>query len=353
MALFRTEISPSMTKRSTFYQILFWGGLWMVLPLVFNTRDVFDRFLYRNIANLVGIAFLVIVNLHFLLPRFFFRKKAFLFALLGFALIVMLTIIIGIKGAPWDVLPAPGRPPGSSGPRGWRNAWQISRAIPFLTAFLGSSVFGIAQYAGQKERETIRLANEKLEAEMKFLKSQINPHFLFNALNNIYALVVLKSDVAPDHLLKLSNMLRYMLYDCKADRVPLAKEIEYIRNYIDLKMLKDSRGMNVNVHLDDSRPDLLVAPLLFIPFIENAFKHSRIEDLTKGWIRIRLETAPEKITLHVDNSVPPNEETKDKVGGIGLENVARQLTLAYPDRHSLQIDKSDDRFSVHLSIHTK
>ena len=185
---------------------------------------------------------------------------------------------------------------------------------------------------------------------MKFLKSQINPHFLFNALNNIYTLSVLKSDDAPEHLLKLSGMLRYMLYDCNAERVLLSKEIEYLKNYIDLYKLKDSRGLNIRVDLDESRPGLVVAPLLFIPFIENAFKHSQIEDLDKGWIEIGLQTRDTGIDFKVSNSVPDRNFTKDASGGIGLSNVQRQLELLYPEKHELHISNRPTQFDVSLKI---
>lgn len=226
----------------------------------------------------------------------------------------------------------------------------IGRGVPFIFTILGSTLFEIATYANQKTKEAVQLRNEKLITEMKFLKSQINPHFLFNSLNNIYTLTVIKSDAAPENLLKLSDMLRYMLYDCKADRVPLKKEIKYIKDFIALNQLKDSRGLNVNVNLDESRPNLEVAPLIFVPFIENAFKHSKIEDLEKGWIKIDLKTEENSIHFSVKNSVPENEFSKDKIGGIGLENVKRQLELIYPEKHELIIHNTDNQFIIRLKI---
>ncbi|MBK9336591.1 MAG: histidine kinase [Lewinellaceae bacterium] len=176
------------------------------------------------------------------------------------------------------------------------------------------------------------------------------PDFLFNALNNIYTLTVIKSDQAPENLLKLSGMLRYMLYDCKADRVPLGKEIEYLRHFIDLNLLKDSRGLNVQVSLDESRPALSIAPMLLIPFVENAFKHSKIEDRARGWIRIELQTAAEHILFTVENSVPDTAHPKDQAGGIGLNNVRRQLELLYPDQHELAIEPEADTFRIRLKL---
>lgn len=227
---------------------------------------------------------------------------------------------------------------------------NIGRMIPYIFSLLGSTFFEIARYANQKAKEAVQLRNEKLITEMKFLKSQINPHFLFNSLNNIYTLTVIKSDAAPDNLLKLSHMLRYMLYDCKADQVPLEKEIKYIKDFIDLNKLKDSQGLNIQVNLDENRPNLQVAPLLFVPFIENAFKHSKIEDLENGWIKIDLKTEDNAIHFSVQNSIPKNQFSKDKIGGIGLKNVKRQLELIYPEKHNLKVHSNENQFNIDLKI---
>ncbi len=227
----------------------------------------------------------------------------------------------------------------------------MTKFLPMIISLIGSSLFAIAGFAASKEKEMAQLKSEKLKAEMDFLKSQTNPHFLFNALNNIYTLSVIKSDRTPENLLKLSDMLRYMLYDCKADRVPLKKELEYIDNFVALNQLKDSQGLNIKIKLDRSQPNLMVAPLIFIPFIENAFKHSKIEDLEKGWIEIELNIIDTVIHFNVRNSIPEKAYTKDTIGGIGLKNVKRQLELIYPEKHSLDILRKDSVFEIILKIH--
>ncbi|MBK8491268.1 MAG: histidine kinase [Saprospirales bacterium] len=312
-----------------------------------------SRFLLRGLVIGIGVGIVVFLNLEVLVPRLFLPKKIGWYVVAGLVLVVVLLVLIYWDQAPWaEWLNLSDRPRADHKPphqvyEGFR--W-ISRSVPFVTAFIGSSLFEIAAYAGLKEKETIQLQKEKLETELKFLKSQINPHFLFNTLNNIYTLTVLRAESAPEHLMRLSEILRYMLYDCTADRVPLKKEIDYIRNYISLKMLKDSKGMNVSVELDDSRPELLIAPMLFIPFIENAFKHSHVEDLKKGWIRIRLKTGAQWVEFEVENSLPDGAYSKDRTGGIGLENVKRQLELIYPGHHSLDLGEQADRFAVSLKI---
>lgn len=145
-------------------------------------------------------------------------------------------------------------------------------------------------------------------------------------------------------------MLRYMLYECNEDKVPLEKEIAYLENYIALKLLKDSRGMRVSVNLDKNHKNQLIAPMLLVPFIENAFKHGNIENLEQGWIQIDLQVVSKKIIFTVKNSYASTVSTKDKVGGIGLVNVNRQLDLIYPNMHQLEITDKDGVYSVHLEI---
>lgn len=342
-------------KKSVLYQIVFWAAFWALIPVLLSGGELanWEMYVVRTGFVTVGIALVVWVNLQLLLPTFYFNKRnPYLYALAGVVLVTCVTWMLNWQHAPWaDLFRKP--IPTHEAQRqvsGFKQGMRyISFLMPFFTSFIGSALFAIAQFAGQKEKEAADYKSEKLEAEIKFLKSQINPHFLFNALNNIYTLTLLKAEEAPEQLLKLAEMLRYMLYDCKADRVPLYKEIAYLRNFIDLQLLKDSRGMNVKVHLDESRPGLSIAPLLLIPFVENAFKHSKVEDLNFGWIDIDLTTNEQQIALIVQNSVPLNN-SKDKSGGIGLNNVRRQLELLYPGNYELSIQEKEDAFSIHLHL---
>jgi LytS/YehU family sensor histidine kinase len=217
-------------------------------------------------------------------------------------------------------------------------------------AFLLSTLLQVTRLFALKEKESVQLRSEKLETELKFLRSQTNPHFLFNALNNIYTLTLIKSDKAPDYLLVLSDMLRYMLYECNAPKVRLEKEIGYIRHFISLNLLKDSRGLNVNFDCGEIPDHLEIAPMLLIPLVENAFKHSKFEDKANGWINIKLQVFGESLHLNVQNSLPEKSQSKDDTGGIGLVNVRRQLELIYPDQFKLNIEEQDHVFSVDLII---
>lgn len=225
--------------------------------------------------------------------------------------------------------------------------------LPLGLAFLGSALFEVTRFANQQQQRALTATSERLVTELKLLKSQINPHFLFNSLNNIYTLTLLRDEKAPESLLRLSNMLRYMLYEAETETVPLIKEIEYLRNYVSLMQLKDSNGLNVKLALDGSRPNLPVAPLLFITFVENAFKHGRIEDVESGYIDIDLSTSKSgTLNFTVTNNLPTSFATKDKVGGIGLDNLRKRLDLLYPGHHEFKIDTDGEKFTAHLQIRT-
>ena len=348
-----------LPSKRTWLQILFWGLLWIAIPFLLTGGVVEnqERYLYHSMVLFVGTVIVIYTNVEILIPKLFFAKKQIPYLIAGTALVALVTFLDEWDATPWEQYFTKTAPPRRAGSRPSGGPWHFIRTVsyfmPYLTAFASSALIEIASYANQKDKEAADFRSEKLESEMKFLKSQFNPHFLFNALNNIYTLSIIKSEKTPDNLLKLSGILRYMLYDCKADRVTLGKEITYLKHFIDLHLLKDSRGMNVEVDLDESRPDVQVAPLLFVPFIENAFKHSRVEDLENGWIKIKLEAKEDDLVFTVKNGLPKEEFTKDKIGGIGLENVRRQLELMYPNEHELDIQQTDHQFSVYLKLKIK
>ncbi|MEZ5038943.1 MAG: histidine kinase [Saprospiraceae bacterium] len=349
-----------ITARSTWWQIILWAGGFAFVPyMVANAMGVPFISFEQSLFNFTGLGVLVLLNLELLLPQLYFKQKNFIYMLAAIGLILLIASIIYWNGTTFER--EFDQPPSGNWHRPkllregipFRGFRVIGRTMPFFIALIGSSLVAIGEYARQKEKEAIQLEKEKLETEMKFLKSQINPHFLFNALNNVYTLTLIKSDEAPANLLRLSDMLRYMLYDCNAEKVLLEKEVAYLKNYIQLKQLKDSGGLNIQLDLQDSYPQKYIAPLLFVPFIENAFKHSKIEDLNSGWIKMELKTTPEEVYFRVQNSLPSNGYTKDKIGGIGLDNVHRQLELMYPRQHFLSIEKKSDHFDVQLRITTK
>ncbi|MEM7654864.1 MAG: histidine kinase [Bacteroidota bacterium] len=341
-------------KSSTWLQALIWGGIWAIIPHAFRPEGMEITFpVVRSMALFSSAAILVLLNTTILLPRWFFPKKFgayFLFAAVTICLMVWVQDSL-LNGPPFRPI-REGMPPAR--PRNFHpfQSWGRMgiKMTPLLLTIAGNSLYEVSRYAQKQAKARVQLLNEKLEAELKFLKSQVNPHFLFNALNNIYALSVLKPTQAPDHLLKLSHLLRYMLYEANAPTVSLAQEIDYLTVFIELAQLKEQGKLNVTTSLDESRPHLRVAPLLFLPLIENAFKHSHIENLETGWIRIELKTGPDWVSLTVSNSVPPNSFTKDRQGGIGLQNIRRQLELIYSEKHLMEVNPQEKEFHATVQI---
>ncbi|NJB87497.1 hypothetical protein GGR26_003277 [Lewinella marina] len=329
-------------------EALAWAILWVVvLAILGGGLESPFRFLRRLGPLLVGIVAVVIVNATVLLPRLYFANRRGWYVVAGTAVVVAVALILQYGFVPDRAFPIQfGR---GARPRGLGTA-TLRYLLPLATAFMGSALIEVMRYASYRERQAVQARGEQLATELKFLKSQVNPHFLFNSLNNIYTLTLLQDEKASESLLRLAGMLRYMLYDSETERVALGREIEYIRNYIVLRRLKDSRAMDIQVDLDESRPLLPIAPLLLIPFVENAFKHSRVEDLADGYVRISLVTSAAGIVFRVENSVPVTPSPADQTGGIGLENVRKRLTLLYPDRHRLEVDHGDHHFIVTLQL---
>lgn len=336
-----------------FWHILLWGGTWLLLILFVNNGwENPELLLISGLPILLGVLIVVVLNVQLLLPKLYFKKKIGLYILASFVLFIILIWFLGNnmflfselaeKHNRFKEMPELRN---RVRPFGW-----MRFAVPLLISFIGSTIVELTHFANNKEKAVISIEKEKLDTEIKFLKSQINPHFLFNVLNNIYTLTVIKSEKAPENLLRLSEMLRYMLYDSNEGNVPLQKEIDYLENYINLASLKDSRGLNIKVNLENNQPGIMVAPLLFIPFVENAFKHSKIEDLKNGYIYINLKTTTKQIEFSIDNSIPSIVFKKDKVGGIGLTNTKHRLQLLYPNKHELKISEDKHVYSVNLKL---
>ncbi len=284
------------------------------------------------------------VNLHLLLPRYLSRGK-YLFYAIGVLVFMLVALLIMKALSPWsefEVVPIPLE----------GNILPFEYLLPIVAMFFVSTLYGFyyRQLYGQKRE--IDLTHQNIEFEMKFLKSQINPHFLFNALNNIYALSVIKSARTPDMILKLSDMLRFTLYDSESKKVKLKREIEYINNFIDFQKLKADTDLNVKVEASNCNDEFMIEPMLLIPFIENSFKHGNIENPKRGWLKVEIKTLGPILIFKVANSLPSIAINKDVVGGIGVENVRKRLDILYPDRYELKITTTDADFSVFMKIDT-
>ncbi len=197
------------------------------------------------------------------------------------------------------------------------------------------------------EKQKKVLENERLNAELNFLKLQINPHFLFNTLNSIYSQAHLKSEQTEYSILKFSQIMRYVLYDSAAEKIPLAKDLEYIRNYIDLQKIRISKNVTIHYSVTGNTGNLVIAPLLLITFIENAFKHG-VSYTVPSEIRINIELVQKTLLLTVGNAVTAQRE-KDH-DGVGLINARRRLDVLYPGRYLLDVVENNSLYIVNLKI---
>ena len=227
---------------------------------------------------------------------------------------------------------------------------QVVTTNLFIVIFLGMIRFAVEWFEFEAKQKTVE--NERLTAELNFLKAQINPHFLFNTLNNLYYLAYTQSPNTTEVIAKLSQMMRYMIYDSNHQLVPLSKEIEYMENYISLERMRLNDQIPIELKIDGGNPqDLLIAPLIFITFLENAFKHGVSNNQPKAWVNISIHIQGKECVYQVENSkIPFTKAVTDDKPGIGLQNVKRRLDLSYPEKYTLAVENLSDRYSVKLNI---
>ncbi len=197
------------------------------------------------------------------------------------------------------------------------------------------------------ERIQRDLETQRLSAELAFLKSQINPHFLFNSLNSIYSLAYQRSDTTPEAILKLSEIMRYMLYECNDNKVELLKELQYLQNYIDLQKIRFGENAYIDFKIEGNIENQQIVPLLLIAFIENAFKHGVANDPATP-IKLLIEVNESQLKFYIQNKKHTNN--RDSAGGIGLNNVKRRLNLLYPQKYSLRINDELTTYTCELSL---
>jgi two-component system, LytTR family, sensor histidine kinase AlgZ len=225
---------------------------------------------------------------------------------------------------------------------------QHSSSVLFIVIFIGMLRF--AEDWFQLEARKKEIENEKLTAELRFLKAQINPHFLFNTLNNLYYLAFTQSPNTTVVIDKLSQMMRYMIYDSNHPKVPLSKEIEYMENYISLEKLRLDNQVPICLEIKGNPAPVMLEPFLFITFLENAFKHGVSNNAADSWVKAEIKVENNHCTYTVENSVLSAKENHEGKSGIGLQNLRRRLELSYPDRHTLQINETPEKYRVQLIL---
>jgi two-component system LytT family sensor kinase len=289
------------------------------------------------VSNVVWVCFFY-VNGWMLVPRLFNRRKYLAYG--AYILLCWAVILV----ATWFIFNAflPQRHNKLTG-------HIVFNTFIFLFMFSASMAYRLVIDRIRKDREDQERVNENLKTELSLLRSQVSPHFMFNVLNNMVALARKKSDLLEPSLIKLSSLMRYMLYDTGDARVPLDREVEYLQSYIDLQQMRFGNGVQVNTHFDLGGDHTEIEPMLLIPFVENAFKHGT-GMIDGAAIDISLVNGPEGIRFRVRNKYNDAQGEKDQTSGIGLPNVQRRLDLLYGKGHTLRISRKDNWFESDLLI---
>jgi len=303
-----------------------------------------------NLAFLPGVIIITHLVVDDILPRFYFSNRFFLFSLI-LVLIVVLYPVIPYLIRMFIVEPFIFNDP---------NDYTLYNYFAAILIF----VFGMAPLAGFKLSGYLRektllqqnIEHDRLEAELKLkevelilLKSQIHPHFLFNTLNNLYSLSLEKSDKTPDLIIRLADMLSYIIYDCNSDRVPLTKEIDFLNSFIELQKVRYD-SCDIQFKIDGELNNMQIAPMILHTFIDNSFKHGPDKDSGTPWIRISIVRNGGLLFFTVINSTVKDPDKEDKASGIGISNAKKRLELLYPEKHDLVINHSDNTFSVFLKL---
>jgi two-component system, LytTR family, sensor kinase len=371
--------------------VVLWG-LFLILPLfIYRIRIPDASFYYREVINKSFLIGLFYLNFYYLLPRLFRNRKLFSYFLCLIAALAILcmqqlalevyvlktlakrfpgfdrissrpfiakavragavrfgmattmqgTIPVNFPGNGEEALPAPPYP---------RLLYMITLKDALssgIVILLLSGFIKLAHSLFISEKQKKLLENERLNAELNFLKLQINPHFLFNTLNSIYSQAHFKSEQTEHSILKFSRIMRYVLYDSAADKIPLTQDLEYISNYIDLQQLRLSKNISIQYTVTGPVAGLSIAPLLLITFIENAFKHG-ISYTAPSEIKIAIAVTGRELSLTVGNAITQLNRTT--TGGVGLINARRRLDVLYPGRHLLDVVENDHLYIVNLKI---
>jgi sensor histidine kinase YesM len=340
----------TITANKWRYHIAFWI-FWVALNTIFlgSAEDTYRRQFITELYELPEKMIVVYLNLYWLVPRYLLKKKYYQY---GFALFFLLFFMSLVMRAVYVEFLARQYYPDTAGIpyfhayRLFKYIFYNLNAVIFITT--GIRLF---YYWYQQQERNHELAQQNLKTELYYLKGQLHPHFLFNTLNNIYSLCLKKSDIAAPVVLKLSGLMRYMLYDSQKDLIDLNEDIKYIKGYIELEKIRYGDRISISFNESGDLSGKQIAPLLMLPFVENAFKHGLCEDTENVWITIDLKVKQEIFYFKIRNSVNAllgNHKPDPK--GFGLQNLRRRLELLYPQAHEMEIRQDIDFFEVDLKI---
>jgi two-component system, LytTR family, sensor kinase len=326
------------------------ASVWALLMLLTFSAvsNLYEPVVAATHASLnIGLIMILFYSHLYLVNRFFEQQRIALFLFFSaiiFSLVCFFRILINLQ-----LLVTPDF---ESSNEFVKPIWRIG-ALVFLTSgfvWLFAIAYQLLINRFKKERQNLALINQQQAAQLQYLKAQINPHFLFNALNNIYSLTVVKSDDAPKMLLTLSDLLRYAIYDGQRESVTLKKEVENIEKFIALFQMKSEHPLNISFKKQGNLDKMTVEPMIFIPLVENCFKHCDFETNEKAFIEMVLKEENGHLFFTTRNTFDDSDVQKDKVGGVGLENIKQRLALRYKEHFDIRFGKKDNVFEVRLTI---
>lgn len=332
-----------MVRQRTLFHGLFW-----LMYVVFMIMDMQPYFVKRGVlfgAVPFGISFVLMLILVYgntlaLIPYLLERKRQPFYGVAVALLVVGYTLLRSKTQQHWDALIWPDDVMTTSS----YFKWNLFYAVWFI---LISTLLLYTQRWVQQRQQVKNIQIDQLQTELKYLRAQVNPHFLFNGLNTIYGTIDLENKQARDMVVQFSDLLRYNLYEADVDLIGLGKEIEYLENYVALQRARSDTNLHIELSADIQSPDLQIAPLIFVAFVENAFKYSTRDDQQANSIYIGLRQTGPEVAFECRNSFEPHASERE---GIGLGNVRRRLELLYPGRHVLAIGKDNGTFIVTLTL---
>lgn len=294
------------------------------------------------LVHFLLIASLFLVHLLVLIPRYLDRQR-YGFYLIGVSIVFVVVILVGQYADAWLTLDP------ESQVRLFLLAGARQVFFTHLFVLLAGFPFRLARQRQEQRQLLLQMEAYQKEAELQFLKEQVNPHFLLNVLNNTYSLTSMEMPEAGPTIQKLTSMMQYMLLDCQNALVPLKQELQYLDDYLQLQQLRKDGLLNIEFEQKGELDSVWIEPLLFIPFFENVFKHGNLENLEAGFLKAKMALATNKLRFQIENSLADRPQ-KRSYGGVGLENIRQRLALLYADRHHLKIQQETELFSVEVEL---
>ncbi len=314
-----------------------------------DTDKLTFRLVPQTVASLPVTMAVTYINLYLLMPTWYKHGKYIRYAIAVIVLVflggVLKRVLTHYFVLPWEQVYDPERYQLET-KHLWIPVRIVRLSLQLIPVLALAMVLQLMQTAWRREKLLRTIEKEKFNVEMNLLKAQINPHFFFNTLNSIYALSLKGAKQAPEAILRLSDLMQYMLYEASNEKVTIGKEIKHIQNYIGIEQMRFADRLELTFQSKCDNPDALVTPLLLLPLVENAFKHGISGGA--GWISIHLNMTAGTLTLNVENSYRAGD--RPTANGFGLANLRKRLELAYPRRYTLEITEQKETFKAYLKI---